>query len=76
MTNRPRDLLNLLRCVGHPASRSFLWFAKRFREAYRNDFGCVTTGASNLAELNLLMKEVMLRRTKDEVLDLPPKLRS
>jgi hypothetical protein len=36
----------------------------------------VTTGASNIAELNLLMKEVMLRRTKDEELDLPPKLRS
>ena len=29
MTNRPRDLFNLLRCVGHPAARSFLSFAKR-----------------------------------------------
>lgn len=27
MTNRPRDLFNLLRCVGHPAARSFLSFA-------------------------------------------------
>ena len=76
MTNRPRDLFNLLRCVGHPAARSFLSFAKRYCGAYRNDFGWVTDGASNLDELNLLMKEVMLRRTKDEVLDLPPKVRS
>jgi SWI/SNF-related matrix-associated actin-dependent regulator 1 of chromatin subfamily A len=76
MTNRPRDLFNLLRCAGHPASRSFLSFAKRYCDAYRNDFGWVTTGASNIPELNLLMKEVMLRRTKEEVLDLPPKLRS
>jgi SWI/SNF-related matrix-associated actin-dependent regulator of chromatin subfamily A-like protein 1 len=76
MTNRPRDLFNLLRCVGHPASRSFLSFAKRYCDAYRNDFGLVTTGASNIPDLNLLMKEVMLRRTKEEVLDLPPKLRS
>jgi SWI/SNF-related matrix-associated actin-dependent regulator 1 of chromatin subfamily A len=76
MTNRPRDLFNLLRCVGHPASRSFLSFAKRHCDAYRNDFGWVTTGASNIPELNFLMKEVMLRRTKEEVLDLPPKLRS
>lgn len=76
MTSRPRDLFNLLRCVGHPAARSFLSFAKRYCDAYRNDFGWVTTGASNLDELNLLMKEIMLRRKKDDVLDLPPKIRS
>ncbi|MDA8740893.1 DEAD/DEAH box helicase, partial [Rhodobacteraceae bacterium] len=76
MTNRPKDLFNLLRCVGHPSSRSFLSFAKRYCDAYRNDWGWVTSGASNLGELNLLMKEIMLRRMKDEVLDLPPKIRS
>ena len=76
MTNRPKDLFNLLRCVGHPAARSFLSFAKRFCDAYRNDYGWVTTGASNLDELNLLMKETSLRRMKDEVLDLPPKVRT
>ena len=76
MTNRPKDLFNLLRCVGHPASRSFISFAKRFCDAYKNDWGWVTSGASNLDQLNLLMKEVMLRRLKDEVLDLPPKIRS
>jgi hypothetical protein len=76
MTNRTRDLFNLLRCVGHPAARSFLSFAKRYCGAYRNDYGWVTDGASNLDELNLLMKEVMLRRKKGEVLDLPPKIRS
>lgn len=76
MTNRPRDLFNLLRCVGHPSARSFLSFAKRYCDAYRNDFGWVTTGASNLEELNLLLKEVSIRRKKDEVLDLPPKVRS
>ena len=76
MTNRPKDLFNLLRCVEHPAARSFLSFAKRYCDAYRNDYGWVTTGASNLDELNLLMKEVSIRRTKGEVLDLPPKIRS
>ena len=76
ITNRPRDLFNLLRCVGHPSSRSFLSFAKRYCDAYKNDYGWVTTGASNLEELNLLLKEVSLRRKKDEVLDLPPKVRS
>jgi SWI/SNF-related matrix-associated actin-dependent regulator of chromatin subfamily A-like protein 1 len=76
ITNRPRDLFNLLRCVGHPSARSFLSFAKRYCDAYKNDYGWVTTGASNLEELNLLMKEVMLRRKKDEVLELPEKIRS
>jgi SNF2 family DNA or RNA helicase len=56
--------------------RSFLSFAKRYCGAYRNGFGWVTDGASNINELNLLLKEVMLRRKKDEVLDLPPKIRS
>jgi len=76
MTNRPKDLFNLLRCVGHPSARSFLSFAKRYCDAYRNDYGWVTTGASNLDELNLLMKEVSIRRKKEEVLVLPPKIRS
>jgi SWI/SNF-related matrix-associated actin-dependent regulator 1 of chromatin subfamily A len=76
MPNRPRDLFNLLRAVGHPSTRSFLSFAKRYCGAYQNDFGWVTEGASNIAELNLLLKEVMLRRKKDDVLDLPPKIRS
>jgi SWI/SNF-related matrix-associated actin-dependent regulator 1 of chromatin subfamily A len=76
MTSRPRDLFNLLRCVGHPSARSFLSYAKRYCDAYKNDYGWVTTGSSNLDELNLLMKEVGLRRRKEEVLDLPPKVRS
>ena len=76
MPNRPRDLFNLLRAVGHPSARSFLSFARQYCGAYRNDYGWVTDGASNIPELNLLLKEVMLRRKKDDVLDLPPKIRS
>jgi SWI/SNF-related matrix-associated actin-dependent regulator of chromatin subfamily A-like protein 1 len=76
ITNRPRDLFNLLRCVGHPSARSFISFAKRYCDAYKNDYGWVTIGASNLEELNLLIKEVMLRRKKDEVVELPAKIRS
>ncbi len=76
MTNRPRDLFNVLRCVGHPAARSFLGFTRRYCDAYRNDWGWVTTGASNIDELNLLMREAMLRRMKDDVLNLPPKVRT
>jgi hypothetical protein len=62
--------------VDGPVARSFLSFAKRYCGAYKNDYGWVTTGASNLEELNLLMKEAMLRRKKDAVLELPEKIRS
>jgi len=76
LTNRPRDLFPLLQLCGHPLTRSFLSFAKRYCDAHRNDYGWVTDGASHLDELAVQLHGVMLRRTKDEVLDLPPKLRT
>jgi SWI/SNF-related matrix-associated actin-dependent regulator 1 of chromatin subfamily A len=76
LTNRPRDLFPLLQLVGHPMGRSFLTFAKRYCDATHNGFGWVTDGASNLGELRTQLHGVMLRRTKDETLDLPPKLRT
>ncbi|MGZ9194753.1 MAG: DEAD/DEAH box helicase [Gemmatirosa sp.] len=76
LTNRPRDLFPLLQLVGHPMGKSFLTFAKRYCDATHNGFGWVTDGASHLDELRVQLHGVMLRRTKDEVLDLPPKLRT
>jgi SWI/SNF-related matrix-associated actin-dependent regulator of chromatin subfamily A-like protein 1 len=75
LTNRPRDLFPLLQLVGHPMGKSFVSFAKRYCAAYHNGYGWVADGASNLEELRIQLHGVMLRRTKDEVLDLPPKLR-
>jgi SWI/SNF-related matrix-associated actin-dependent regulator 1 of chromatin subfamily A len=76
LTNRPRDLFVLLQIVGHPLGRSFLSFAKRYCAAERNDYGWKTDGASNLEELTVQLHGVMLRRAKDQVLSLPPKLRT
>ncbi len=76
ITNRPRDLFPLLQLLEHPMARSFLTFAKRYCAAYKNDYGWVTDGASNLAELKTQLDGVLLRRTKEEVLDLPPKVRT
>ena len=76
MTNRPRDLFPLLRLMNHPLGKSFLSFAKRYCEAYQGDFGLVADGASNIEELTVQLHGVMLRRTKNEVLDLPPKVRT
>ena len=76
LTNRPRDLFVLLQLAGHALGRSFLSFAKRYCAAVKNDFGWRTDGASNLEELTVQLHGVMLRRSKDAVLALPPKLRT
>jgi SWI/SNF-related matrix-associated actin-dependent regulator 1 of chromatin subfamily A len=76
MSNRPRDLFSLLRAVRHPLGQSFFSYSKRYCAAFNNGYGLDTTGASNLEELAQLVSGVLLRRTKDEALDLPPKVRS
>jgi SWI/SNF-related matrix-associated actin-dependent regulator of chromatin subfamily A-like protein 1 len=76
LTNRPRDLFVLLQLARHPMGRSFLSFAKRYCAAVHNGYGWVTDGASNLDELRIHLHGLMMRRTKDDVLDLPPKVRT
>ncbi|MBI3965293.1 MAG: hypothetical protein HY329_06630 [Chloroflexi bacterium] len=76
MSSRPRDLFNLLKAVRHPLATSFYTYATRYCAAYDNGYGLDTNGASNLDELAETVAGIMLRRTKDEALDLPPKVRS
>jgi SWI/SNF-related matrix-associated actin-dependent regulator 1 of chromatin subfamily A len=76
LTSRPRDLFVLLQLVGHPLGRSFLAFAKRYCAAEKGEFGWKTGGASNIDELTVQLHGVMLRRSKDDVLALPPKMRT
>ena len=76
LTNRPRDLFPLLQLVRHALGRSFVSFAKRYCDGYKGDYGWVADGASNIEELTVQLHGIMLRRTKHEVLDLPPKVRT
>jgi SWI/SNF-related matrix-associated actin-dependent regulator 1 of chromatin subfamily A len=76
LTSRPRDLFVLLQLAAHPLGRSFLSFAKRYCAAEKGEYGWKTGGASNLEELTVQLHGVMLRRSKDDVLALPPKLRA
>src|SRR5688500_10656075 len=76
LTSRPRDLFVLLQLVGHPLGRSFLAFARRYCAAEKGEYGWKTGGASNIEELTVQLHGVMLRRSKDDVLALPPKLRT
>src|SRR5262249_38229638 len=75
-TSRPRDLFVLLQLAAHPLGRSFLSFAKRYCAAKKGEYGWKTDGASNVEELTVQLHGVMLRRSKDDVLALPPKLRT
>ena len=76
LTSRPRDLFPLLQLVRHALGRSFVSFAKRYCDGYKGDYGWVADGASNIEELTVQLHGIMLRRTKAEVLDLPPKVRA
>jgi SWI/SNF-related matrix-associated actin-dependent regulator 1 of chromatin subfamily A len=76
LTSRPRDLFVLLQLADHPLGRSFLAFAKRYCAAEKGEYGWKTGGASNIEELTVQLHGVMLRRSKDDVLSLPPKLRT
>jgi SWI/SNF-related matrix-associated actin-dependent regulator 1 of chromatin subfamily A len=76
LTSRPRDLFVLLQLVEHPLGRSFLAFARRYCAAEKGEYGWKTGGASNIEELTVQLHGVMLRRSKDDVVALPPKLRT
>ncbi|MEN9822182.1 MAG: hypothetical protein RLZ04_608 [Actinomycetota bacterium] len=76
MTNRPRDLFNLLKIAHHPVANSWFRFTQRYCGAYDNGFGLVTDGATNIEELAELIAGKMLRRAKADVLDLPEKVRT
>ncbi len=80
MPNRPIELFPVLNCFA-PETISFrnkFEFGERYCAAILTDMGWDFSGASNLQELrkNLVAPDgpYMLRMSKDDVLDLPPKI--
>lgn len=75
--SRPVELHCQLQCIRPQIFNKFMDFAVRYCDAKKNRFGWDFSGSSNMAELNLLLKELlMIRRLKSEVLSqLPPKTR-
>ena len=69
--NRPLDVYNILKWLG-VEHHSYTQFSDHF--TIKGGFSEIT-GYKNLGELKTQLDGVMLRRTKDEVLDLPPKIR-
>lgn len=80
ITSRPKDLYNLLKAIEHPLGKiKFFDYGQRYCNGRQVKVGTRYVwdfnGASNIKELHSFVKPYMLRRTKDEVLDLPPKIR-
>jgi SWI/SNF-related matrix-associated actin-dependent regulator 1 of chromatin subfamily A len=78
MTNRPMNYYNLLNLVESPVATNWMAYAKRYCNGYQFTVGkrkvWNVTGASNLDELRERTQTHILRRLKEEVLDLPEKI--
>lgn len=75
--SRPMDLYGLLKLTGHTLGRNKHKFGVLFCGAKTNAWsgGYDYLGATNLDQLAKDLDSWMIRRTKDECLDLPPKTR-
>ena len=83
VANRPMDFFNLLKIIKSPISQNWQHYATRYCEG-RKFFRTLkngqkkqiwlTDGASNLEELASKTKNIILRRLKTEVLDMPDKV--
>jgi len=71
--SRPRELFNLLKLIRHPLGNSFLRFSKQFCGGVETRFGWQADGCTNAVELRESLKNVVLRRLKVDVLNLPGK---
>ena len=78
IANRPMDYYNLLSIIDSPITNNWVHYAKTYCDGMRfrkgGKFVWVTKGASNLDELASKTKRTILRRKKEDVLDLPEKL--
>ncbi len=78
IANRPMDYYNLLTIINCSVADNWVHYARTYCEGIRFKKGgryiWVTTGASNIEELASKTKKTILRRKKENVLDLPDKL--
>ncbi|MCK9470677.1 MAG: SNF2-related protein [Bacilli bacterium] len=75
ITNKPKDIFNILKISDHILSRNYFSFAQSYCGATHNGFGWNFEGSSNEEELHEKIKPMMIRRLKKNMLDLPEKIR-
>jgi len=78
MTSRPMNYYNLLNLVDSPVAFNWMGYVRRYCNGYQFTVGRKkiwnVQGASNLEELRDRIKPQVLRRLKEEILDLPDKI--
>ena len=78
MTSRPIDYYNLLSLVDSPVAKNWMAYVIRYCSGYQFRVGprkvWNVMGASNLEELRDRTSSLLLRRLKEDVLDLPDKI--
>ena len=78
MTSRPMDYFNLLHLIESPVAKNWMAYAIRYCGGYQFNVGgrkvWNVTGSSNLEELRDRTTGLVLRRLKENVLDLPEKI--
>lgn len=78
MTSRPIDYYNLLSLVDSPVAKNWMAYVIRYCSGYQFRVGprkvWNVMGASNLEELRDRTATLLLRRLKEDVLDLPDKI--
>lgn len=78
MTSRPMNYYNLLDLVDSPVAENWMAYAIRYCAGYQFNVGAKkvwnVSGSSNLEELRDRTKPQVLRRLKEDILDLPEKI--
>ena len=78
MTSRPINYYNLLKIVNSPLALNWQSYVRRYCAGYQFSVGSRkvwnTSGSSNLDELREKTKNLVLRRMKTDILDLPEKI--
>jgi len=78
MTSRPMNYYNLLSIIESPVAQNWMAYAIRYCQGYQFKAGnrkvWNVSGASNLEELRDRTSKQVLRRLKEDVLDLPEKI--
>ena len=76
IANKPIDFYNLLKICKHELGSNKQNFGALYCGGQLTPWGYDYNGASNLKELHYKTQNIILRRRKEDVLDLPPKIRT